>query len=137
VIDPATLLAYRQTEYRVLGEVPAVLRVGVHCPQLAMLHQLHQTHCSAFVTACNPLGVLADEALNAQRQEALRAQIKVQRHVAIAGLGQHPAGGWPPEPSYLVLDISRDAAQRLGNQFEQNAILWADGDAIPELILLR
>ncbi len=137
MIDPATVRAYQQTEYRVLGSVPAVLQVGVRCAQLAILHQMHGADCSAFVTACNPLGERAEEAVNARRQEALLAQITRQRHVAIDGIGQHPTGGWPAEPSYLVLGISREAAQRLGNQFEQNAILWADGGAVPELILLR
>jgi hypothetical protein len=137
VIDPATVLAYQQSEYRVSGSVAAVLRVGVRCPQLVVLHRLHQTDCSAFITACNPLGEVADEAENARRQEALAAQITRQGHPAIAGIGQHPTCDWPPEPSYLVLGISRDAAQRLGQRFEQNAILWADSDAVPELILLR
>src|SRR5580658_2043974 len=36
-IDPATLAAYRQTEYRVFGASPAILRVGVRCPELAAL----------------------------------------------------------------------------------------------------
>jgi hypothetical protein len=137
MIDPATVLAYQQSEYRVFGSVPAVLRVGVRCPQLALLQQLHQTHCSAFVTACNPRGELGDEGVNAQRQAALAAQIACEGYVAIAGIGQHPTGNWPPESSYLVLGISRADAQRLGRQFGQNAILWADEAAVPELILLR
>ena len=137
VIDPAIVLAYQQTEYRVQGSVPAILHVGVRSAQLALLHQLHQTHCSAFVTACNPLGELVDAAVNAQRQEALAAEISRQGHVAMAGIGQHPTGTWPPEPSFLVLGLTRTAALQLGRQFEQNAILWADADAIPQLILLR
>jgi hypothetical protein len=137
VIDPATVLAYRQTEYWVFSAVPAVLRVGVRSAQLAQLHQQYQVDCSAFVTACNPLGERVDEALNAQRQEALAMQIRSEGHVPIGGSGRHPAGGWPAEPSYLVLGVSRAAAQRLGRQFEQNAILWAAADAVPELILLR
>ena len=137
VIDPATVLAYQQTEYRVLGSIPTTLHVGVRNAQLAMLHQLHQTDCSAFVTACNPLGKRVDAATNAQRQEALAAEISRQGRVAIAGIGQHPTGDWPPEPSYLVLRLTLTAAQQLGRQFEQNAILWASADAVPELILLR
>jgi hypothetical protein len=137
VIDPATVLAYQQTEYRVLGSVAAVLRVGVKCARLALLHQMHQVQCSAFVTACNPRGEVADAALNARRQEALAVEITRLGHVIIDGIGQHPTGTWPAEASYLVLGLSRAAARRLGQQFEQNAILWADSDAVPELILLR
>jgi hypothetical protein len=136
-IDPATLLAYRQTEYRVLGATPAVLRVGVRCPELAVLHAAHHTACSAFITACNPLGVSVTAAVNQQRQAALAAQLSAQGLVAIAGIGAHPAGSWPGEPSYLVPGLTRTAAQQLGRQFEQNAIIWAGAAAVPELILLR
>jgi hypothetical protein len=137
VIDPATVLAYQQTEYRVLGSVPAVLQVGVRCAPLALLHQMHHTDCSAFVTACNPLGQLLEPAANAQRQAALAQELSRQGRVALAGIGQHPQGGWPPEASFLVPGLSRAAAQQLGRMFEQNAVLWADADAIPQLILLR
>jgi hypothetical protein len=137
VIDPATVLAYQQTEYRVQGSVPVILQVGAKSAQLALLHQLHQTDCSAFITACNPRGELLDAAVNTQRQCALAAEISHRGYLALAGMGQHPTGQWPGEPSYLVLGVSRAAARDLGLHFEQNAILWAGGDAIPELILLR
>jgi hypothetical protein len=136
-IAPETLRAYEQTEYRVQGNVAAVLQVGVRSAPLAHLHQLHQCACSAFITACNPLGQLVDAAVNAQRQAALAAELSRQRYVAIAGIGRHPTGDWPPEPSYLVLGLTRSAAQQLGRRFEQNALVWADADAIPQLILLR
>jgi hypothetical protein len=35
------------------------------------------------------------------------------------------------------LGVTRRAAQALGRQFEQNAIVWAGAAAVPELILLR
>ena len=136
-IEPATLRAYQQTEYRVQGSTAAILRVGVKSAQLAALHQTHQTDCSVFITACNPRGELLEAAVNVQRQEALAAEISQRGYVALAGIGQHPTGRWPAEPSYLVLGVTRAAARHLGLQFEQNAILWAGSDAIPELILLR
>jgi hypothetical protein len=33
--------------------------------------------------------------------------------------------------------MSLEAAKKLANQFAQNAIVWCDADAIPQLILLR
>jgi len=36
-----------------------------------------------------------------------------------------------------VPGLARAAAQELGRQFQQNAIIWAGADAVPELILLR
>jgi hypothetical protein len=137
IISPATVLAYRQTHYRVFGSIPAVLRVGVYCAPLLRLFQLHHTDCAAFVTACNPLGARLDAACNAQRQATLAQEIARQGRVACDGIGEDPSGEWPGEPSLLVLGLARSAAQALGRQFQQNAILWAAADAIPELILLR
>jgi hypothetical protein len=136
-IDAETLQAYRETEYRVLEGLSLTLHVNVVCPQLALLHARYQANCSAFITACNPLGTRAAGSLNAQRQDALLAQLSRRKLTAIRGIGQHPTNQWPGEPSFLVLGVTRWAAQALGRQFEQNAIVWSGFDAVPELILLR
>jgi hypothetical protein len=83
------------------------------------------------------LGTIVDDAVNAQRQAALGRELGLQGRPAIPGIGQHPTGDWPGEPSYWVPGLSREAAQRLGTQFQQNAVIWVGGDAIPELVLLR
>lgn len=136
-IDPATLQAYRETEYRVLGSVPAVLHIGAHCADLAVLHRAHHCTCSAFVTACNPHGQILSDRLNAQQQQALVAEISRRGLVAIPGIGVHPAGEWRGEASFLVPGLEREAAQELGRQFAQNAVVWSGADAVPELLLLR
>jgi hypothetical protein len=136
-IDPATLRAYRETEYRVLGTVPAVLRIGVHCADLAVLHRAHHTTCSAFVTACNPQGQIVSDRSNARQQQRLVAEILRRGLAAIAGIGVHPGGEWRGEPSFLVPGLIREAAQDLGRLFAQNAVVWSDADAVPELLLLR
>jgi hypothetical protein len=117
--------------------VSVILRVGVHSLQLALLHQTWRTQCSAFITACNPLGTIVDEAVNTERQAALAQELTRLDRPALHGIGQHPSGDWPAEPSYWVPGLTQQAAQNLGTQFQQNAIVWAGVDAVPELILLR
>ena len=134
-IDAALLRAYRETEYRVLAPFAAVLRIGEECAALAVVHRRYQTTCSAFITACNPRGRMADGATNAQRQEALLEEIVRRGLAGIPGVGQHPTGDWPGESSYLVPGLGREAARDLGRQFEQNAIVWAGAQAVPELVL--
>jgi hypothetical protein len=136
-INAATLTAYRQTEYRVLEGVRAVLKIGVVCADLALLHATYQTECSSFITACNPLGDVLSDAQNAHRQQALAAELARRGLVALRGIGRHPTNGWPGEPSYLVLGTPRLLALELGRQFAQNAVIWAGADALPELLLLR
>jgi hypothetical protein len=136
-IDPETLRAYRETNYRVLEGLPMTLHVDVACPELVLLHARYQATCSAFMTACNPLGRRAAAPLNAQRQETLLAELSRRKLVALRGIGRHPTNTWPGEPSFLVLGVTRPAARTLGRQFEQNAIVWSGRAAVPELILLR
>jgi Protein of unknown function (DUF3293) len=114
-----------------------VLRVGVRSTSLALIHASHAVDCSAFITACNPQGRLSDEPGNARRQLELRQELERRGLTAMEGLGRHPRGEWPPEPSFLVPGLSREEARMLGRRFAQNAVVWAGADAVPELILLR
>ncbi|MBI0412378.1 MAG: DUF3293 domain-containing protein, partial [Nitrosospira sp.] len=41
------------------------------------------------------------------------------------------------EKGFLAVGVDLVTAQRLGDQYGQNAILWADEDAVPRLVLLR
>jgi Protein of unknown function (DUF3293) len=134
-IDPSTLQAYRETDYRVFGSEPFVLHVGVRSPELLSLHDSSRTPSSAFVTAYNPRGVITAEAANERRLGLLQQEIARRGWTAIEGLGRHPTGDWPGEPSYLVLGPSRGEAQALGQLFEQNAIIWSGANAVPELLL--
>ncbi len=136
-IDPETLRAYRETDYRVLGSLPATLHIGEPCPELLLLHEKYQVRCSAFITAWNPLGRPVTAQINTRRQQALMIELSRRAPVAVAAIGQHPGNEWPGEPSFLVPGLMRSAAQDLGRQFEQNAIIWSGADAVPELILLR
>ena len=74
-IAPETLRAYEETEYRVAGESPLVLRVGEPSPALAALHEARGVDSSAFITAWNPLGASLDDAGNAARQSELAREL--------------------------------------------------------------
>jgi len=135
-IDPETLAAYRETEYCVMGDQPFVLRVGQHCPQLLSAHRQYGASSSAYITACNPLSQALSEADNAERQDRLAAELRARSLVFHHGIGQHPISEWA-ESSFLIFGLSLEAAKALGNKFDQNAIVWAGEDGMPQLILLR
>lgn len=142
-IDPAIVMAYRETHYCVqcehlLGLGDALeLRIDHPSEQLKALYKLtHQTQCT-FVTACNPFSQSVTDAVNVARQDKLGAELERRGLKFFPGIGQHPTNGWRGEPSYLVLGLDLEAAKSLGNRYEQNAIVWAGPDAIPQLVLLR
>ena len=114
-----------------------MLRVDVANASLLQLYRDTGADRCAFITACNPRSQQWSDAANAERQARLERDLKEQTLVIWGGIGQHPSGLWPGEPSFLVMGISIDEAQALGRQYEQNAIVWCGPDAVPKLLLLR
>ncbi|MBS0317687.1 MAG: DUF3293 domain-containing protein [Proteobacteria bacterium] len=132
-IDPRTVLAYGETEYRVHGEPGFILLVDRPCAELLAAHRRHGVGCSAFLTACNPRSQRLDDDTNAARQAALAHELRGL--VVLEGVGQHDQ--WPGEASFLVFGLDLEAAKALAERFEQNALVWSGADGVPRLILLR
>jgi uncharacterized protein DUF3293 len=135
-IDPRTIQAYLETEYRVHGEPGFTLRVGQASADLLSAHKRQKADCSAFLTACNPFSESVEDA-NAARRAALAKELSGQSLVFLPGVGQHPSNGWPGEDSFLVFGLTLEAAKVLGTRLEQNGFVWSGADAVPQLILLR
>lgn len=136
-LDFELIEAYSTTEYRVDSDPPFALAVGVASSALKSLYSTRRADSAAFVTAYNPFSQQLSDQQNALRQEALEAELAKRGLAFMSGVGQHPSGDWPGEPSFLVLGIALEAAKTLGRQFEQNAIIWRGPDAVPRLVLLR
>lgn len=137
-MDSELVAAYARTEYRVDDEGHAfVLRVDEPSAPLRSCHAAFGVTCSTFITACNPGSTPTPLAVN----EA--AMARLQRHVASMGLqalrgeGADPAGAWPAEPSLLVLGLDEPSGRQLADRFDQNAVICANADGIPRLILCR
>ena len=120
-----------------LGKTGFVLRIDQFSVALAAAHAQYGCANSAFITAFNPHSVQLPEDENLARQYALRELLREQRHAFVDGIGQHPDGLWPGEPSFLVFGLSLEEAFTLGQRFSQNAIVWAGCEAIPQLVLCR
>ena len=132
------LAAYRETHYGVSGPSGFLLQVDRVSAPLRELQRRHQCDCSVFITACNPHSVVLDAAANHRRQQALVDDLLARHcHLLLPGVGRHPDGTWPEEPSVLALGIDLDEARELGRRHEQNAVVWSGADAVPRLILLR
>lgn len=136
-IEDHIIKSYRETNYHIFSQPAFTLEIGNPSLELMNLHKKYSVDCSAFITAYNPFSHEAIERQNIDRNTKLANQLREQNHVLIEGIGKHPSNQWPGEPSFLVLGITLDAAKKIGMQFEQNAIVWSDSDATPELVLLR
>lgn len=138
---PESLVAsYLATDYHVhpAEHQPGfTLRIGTPASELKLLMKRHSVGSAAFITACNPLGVALSQEGNSERQRALQHALVHRSLPHFSGVGQGTSGDWPGEDSFLVLGLDLVAAQRLANDVEQNAFVWADAQAVPKLILLR
>jgi hypothetical protein len=135
-IDPDTIQAYLETHYCIEGDTPMILLIGEQNASLAALHAISHVESSAFITAWNPYSRRCDPATNARRQEGLAHELTKCGRQFIDGIGLHPTSKWA-EPGFLALGLSLDVAKELGSRYEQNALIWAGHDAVPQLVLLR
>jgi hypothetical protein len=136
-ISQETIQAYRETEFRVFAEKSLVLKISTKSEELLELYKVTRSETCAFETACNPIGDLLSEEQNFELQKQLEEEIKFRGLNYIPGEGKHPVGDWPGESSFLIFDLSLESSKTLGKKFNQNAVVWCDKDAVPQLILLR
>jgi len=135
---PESLIsAYRATRYRVFASPDFELAVGQRSNALADLYRRHAVNSAAFLTAWNPEGNLQNETANREAFARLQERVTSLSEKVISGFGEDPDGAWAGEESLLALGFGREIACEIGAEFRQNAIVWAGGDAVPELILLR
>lgn len=135
-IPKTTIDAYLDTDYCILGESPFVLRVGVASEELTKLYKQTRTNCGVFITAWNPRSKKTPAATNKAKQAELSKELGQRSLTFFDGIGKHPSGKWPEEPSFFVPGLSLEAAKALGRKYEQSAVVWCGIDAIPELVLL-
>jgi hypothetical protein len=86
------------------------------------------------VTAYNPGSVALGESENAQRQLLLEQAARDAGFAFFRGEGVGDDGQWPPEPSLLILGITRAQAVDLGRRFGQRAIVYGEAGWSPQLL---
>lgn len=88
----------------------------------------------AHVTAYNPRSVRLTDDENARRHDDLRRALEVLGFAHYPGTGRGD-DGWT-EPGFLVLGISREDAAQLGEEFDQNAIVFGVRSKPAEIVVL-
>ena len=136
-IPPDLVKAYESTDFRVLEPYAFTLRVGHHSPKLAELYARTGVSSAGYLTAWNPYSAETSDENNKRAQEELRRKLSLDGLPNLGALGIDPSGDWPGEESIFVPGLDLERAQALGAEFGQNAVVWADADAVPQLILLR
>jgi hypothetical protein len=136
-VNPNLVRAYREAIYTVNDGVDAIaLKVGEVSHPLAALMHVHKVQTAAIITAYNPYSEIQPSAENERMQAALAAELKASATDCFDAIGSDPDGEWEPEASTLALGISLGEAERLADQFGQNAFIWINtADAFVSLRL--
>jgi len=137
VVSPELIKAYKNTDFCVLEPKKFVLRIGMQSPDLAKLYLEMGVHSAGFLTAWNPHSGVASVEKNMQALNDLYRALSLDGLPTLKAIGLDPSGEWPGEESFLIPGISIERAKALGAEFQQNAIVWAGSNAVPNLILLR
>lgn len=136
MISDALHDAYMSTCYWVDVNPPFYLKVGFYSAPLKQLYQHYHVDSSAFISAYNPHSQAVSLETNQHAHHYLYQRLSSQ-YVLISGRGQgDSAQKWPAEESFLVLGISREEAIKTEVEFHQNAIVFADKNAVPKLLLI-
>ncbi len=138
VIPQNLISAYMKTDFIVMQENKHfVIHINEHSKKLDALHRQYDAQSSTFITAYNPRSEPCTDEKNIAKQYDLEIALNKIKCVIILGLGQDAGRAWPSEPNFLAIGLSEDEARHLGIQYEQNAIVFSNEDAIPRLMLLR
>ena len=134
-MNPELFEAYKNTTYRVylpLGEIE--IRIGVMNLLLQEFMLSNNVESWAFVTACNPYSVMQNADANTFLNTQLERYLSEKQYLFFKGMGVGDDNSWEPEASFMVLDIRKEDAVKLGKQFKQNAIVTGVIGNLPELI---
>ena len=136
-LAPDLISAYEVTNFIVKNAPEFTLNVDTRSEELKSLFKQNRVDSATFITAWNPYSKSLSDEENQSRNEQLKNELIIRSLKFIDGFGQDPLGQWAGEDSFLVLGVELEASKKLGIQFEQNAIIWSDIDAKPQLILLK
>ena len=137
MINLDLLQSYKSADYHVDGSPSFILKIGIHSPELDSIYKTSHKHTAAFITAFNPYSQELSAQENKDRNHKLEELIQSLGFDYIHGEGKCGDGDWDGEKSFLIFGISKEQASDIGKEFEQNAIVWCDKDAIPQLLLLK
>lgn len=123
MMDERLWQAYCEMDYYV-HSLQLTILVGQRHAELDKYLASWGARSFAFLTAWNPRSQPLPDDANRQRNLQLEQQLHAAGYRYLAGAGISRSQAWPPEESFLVIDIPRTTSLELAASFEQNAIVY-------------
>jgi hypothetical protein len=133
MISKELLLGYEATCYSILNPKIDIYLTKENEALQSFLTE-HHFNSWCFITAWNPFS----NALSLEENQRLNSLLEqdLTNYAVFPAEGKDTIGNWPPEISFFVGGISKEEAIDLGKKYEQNAIVYGEIAALPELIIL-
>lgn len=126
--------AYTATDFQVYPSAKKVVSIRVNQKNKVLDQFLEAANTWAFITAWNPKSEALSPIENKQRNELLVEEVKKRSFIYFPGAGVPDDDNWSPEDSFLIVDISKEAAIALGKKYRQNAIVFGEVGGVAELV---
>lgn len=133
--------AFESTLYTVLPDGVLLMKeliIRIHQPNVELQRFLEEKGLDswAFLTAWNPFVRKLSMKENVARNAQLEQLLKGYQYLFAEGRPAKPEE-WEAEASFFVMDISEAKASRMGEQFEQQAIVVGRAGEEAELVWLK
>ncbi len=136
MIDEQLWQAYLETDYYV-HSLQLTIAVGQRHAELDRYLASWGAQCFAFMTAWNPHSQSLSDEENRRRNARLERHLNEFGYRYLSGAGISRTHAWPPEESFLVIDIPPTAALEIAASFEQNAIVFGVRGQPSKLLAVR
>lgn len=137
-IDKEKIIAFQKTIYTIeVGVEKISFSIGVRSNELKNIFRDKNEKTGIFITAFNPYGQIQNDDMNEVSNKKLLFDLQKLAKYVYLGQGADPTGNWPAEASFLALGVDIKTSKELGEKYHQDAIIWIEEDAVPELLLLR
>jgi hypothetical protein len=129
--------AFQSTIYRVSSPDGCFdLRIGLINAAFDSFLRARGAASWGIITAFNPGAIRLAEEENASRQARLQALLAQEGWAFLAACNLDVRADWPPEPSYLVLQMAQARLCMLAFEFSQSAVVWGETGQAPSLLWL-
>ena len=133
MISKELLLSYKSTCYEIINPN---IEIFIDQENKKLDGFLHTNNFKSwcFITAWNPYSKSLTTIENIKLNILLETDLK--EHKIYAAKGKDTHGVWPVEPSYFIVNISKEAAVSLGKKYQQNAIVFGEINSLATLLVL-
>ena len=128
--------AYLNANYFILEKEQFKFQIGAYSKDFENLFKQYNVNTGSFISAYNPRSQPTIQIQNKDKHRRFKNRLLKDSLRFLEAVSTDPLGNWPPEYGFLVLGINKNKAIQFGISLCQNAIVYIDFKAVPELILV-